>query len=98
MKNNNSNMTTTSICIPRVESSMSRNYIEKIIYNMNIGYIERLNEFPLRNDPSHKRIIMKIRWNTNNIKTNTILSHLNEMGSVNLVYDMPWYWKICTAR
>lgn len=91
-------MTTTSVCIPRVESTMSRNYIEKIIYNMNIGYIERLNEFPLRNDPNHKRIIMKIRWNTNNIKTNTILSHLNEMGSVNLVYDMPWYWKICNAR
>jgi len=91
-------MTTTSICITRVESSMSRNYIEKIIYNMNIGYIERLNEFPLRNDPSHKRIIMKIRWNTTNMKTNKILSQLNDLGSVNLVYDMPWYWKICTAR
>lgn len=91
-------MTTTSICIPRVDSTMSRNYIEQIIYNMNIGYIERLNEFPLRNDPSHKRIIMKIKWNTKNMKTNKILSQLNEMGSVNLVYDMPWYWKICTAR
>ena len=91
-------MTTTSICIPRVDSTMSRNYIEQIIYNMNIGYIERLNEFPLRNYPSHKLIIMKIKWNTKNMKTNKILSQLNEMGSVNLVYDMPWYWKICTAR
>jgi len=91
-------MITTSICIPRVESTMSRNYIEQIICNMNIGSVVRLNEFPLRNDPSHKRIIMKIRWNTTNMKTNKILSQLNDLGSVNLVYDMPWYWKICTAR
>jgi len=65
---------------------------------MNIGTIERLNEIPLRNDPSHKRVIMKIKLNTKNMKTNEILSNLNDMGSVNLVYDMPWYWKVCTAR
>lgn len=91
-------MLITSICIPRVESTMTRHYIEKIICNMNIGSIERLNEFPLRNDPSHKRIIMKIKWNTKNMKTTEILSKLKEIGSVNLVYDMPWYWKVCTAR
>lgn len=91
-------MPVTSICIPRVESTMTRNYIEKIIYNMNIGTIERLNEIPLRNDPSHKRVIMKIKWNTKNMKTNEILSNLNDIGSVNLVYDMPWYWKVCMAR
>jgi hypothetical protein len=65
---------------------------------MNIGTIERLNEIPLRNDPNHKRVIMKIKWNTKNMKTNEILSNLNGMGSVNLVYDMPWYWKVCMAR
>ena len=91
-------MPVTSICIPRVESTMTRNYIEKIIYSMNIGTIERLNEIPLRNDPSHKRVIMKIKWNTKNMKTNEILSNLNDIGSVNLVYDMPWYWKVCMAR
>lgn len=91
-------MPVTSVCIPRVDSTVTRNSIEKIIYNMNIGTIERLNEIPLRNDPSHKRVIMKIKWNTKNMKTNEILSNLNDMGSVNLVYDMPWYWKVCTAR
>jgi hypothetical protein len=91
-------MPITSVCIPRVDSTVTRNSIEKIIYNMNIGTIERLNEIPLRNDPSHKRVIMKIKWNTKNMKTNEILSNLNDMGSVNLVYDMPWYWKVCTAR
>ena len=57
-------MPITSVCIPRVDSTVTRNSIEKIIYNMNIGTIERLNEIPLRNDPSHKRVIMKIKWNT----------------------------------
>lgn len=91
-------MTITSICIPRVDSTMPRNYIEKRIVNMNIGTIEYLNEIPLRNDPSHKRILIKIKWNTKNMKTTEILSNLNVMGSVNLVYDMPWYWKVCAAR
>ena len=91
-------MTITSICIPRVDSTMSRNYIENIIDNMKIGSIEKINEIPLRKDPNHKRVIMKIKWYTTNVKTKQILSQIKEKGSVNLVYDMPWYWKVCPAR
>ena len=91
-------MTITSICIPRVDSTMSRNYIENIIDNMKIGSIEKINEIPLRKDPNHKRVIMKIKWDTTNVKTKQILSQMKEKGSVNLVYDMPWYWKVCPAR
>lgn len=91
-------MTITTICIPRVDVTTSRNYIEDIISNMKIGNIEKLNEYPLHKDPNHKRVIIRIRWNTRNTKTNKILNQMNEMGSVKLVYDMPWYWKICPAR
>jgi hypothetical protein len=95
---NKTKMTTTSICIPRVDLNISKKYIENIIYNMKIGSVEKLNEFPLYKDPQHKRVIIKIRWNTNNSKAKEMLEQMNELGKVNLVYDMPWYWRICPAR
>ena len=91
-------MTITSICIPRVDVTMTRNYIEDIISNMKLGDIEKWNEIPLHKDPTHKRVIIKIRWDTNNKKTVQLLNQIKKAGSVNLVYDMPWYWKICPAR
>ena len=42
---NKTKMTTTSICIPRVDLNISKKYIENIIYNMKIGSVEKLNEF-----------------------------------------------------
>lgn len=91
-------MPSTTICIPRVEATMSRNYIEDIISNMKIGLIETIREIPLHKDIHHKRVILKIRWDTKNVKTNQILASMKDKGSVNLVYDMPWYWKVLPAR
>lgn len=90
--------TTTTICIPRVEASMSCNYIEDIICNMKIGLIETIKEIPLHKDNHYKRVILKIKWDTKNKKTNQILTSIKDKGSVNLVYDMPWYWKVLPAR
>tara|TARA_B110000879_G_C11150168_1_gene504212 strand:+ start:797 stop:1072 length:276 start_codon:yes stop_codon:yes gene_type:complete len=91
-------MPSTTICIPRVEATMSRNYIEDIIRDMKIGLIETIREIPLHKDIHYKRVILKIRWDTKNVKTNQILTSMKENGSVNLVYDMPWYWKVLPAR
>jgi len=85
----------SSICIPRIESSISKDYVEKVISNLRIGYIERITEIPLRNDPTHKRIIIKINWNKNQ-KAMNIQTILKNTGSIKLVYDnnSPWFWKI----
>ena len=77
---------------------MSCNYIEDIICSMKIGMIETIKEIPLHKDIHHKRVILKIKWNMHNKKTNQILTSIKGKGSVNLVYDMPWYWKVLPAR
>jgi len=87
----------SSICIPRIESSISKDYIYKTLCNLKIGTIERIIEIPLKNDPTHKRIIIKIQWNKANQKSINIQKTLLEAGSIKLVYDMPWYWKIVTT-
>ena len=91
-------MPSTTICIPRVEATMSCNYIEDIIRSIKIGMIETIKEIPLHKDIHHKRVILKIKWDTRNKKTNQILTSIKDKGSVNLVYDMPWYWKVLPAR
>ena len=84
----------SSICIPRINSSVSKDYIYKTLCELKIGNIEKIIEIPLRNDPTHKRIIINLTWNKLNIKANNIKKTLETMGSIKVVYDMPWYWKI----
>ena len=86
----------SSICIPRVESTISKEYIYNTLMNLQIGNIEKIIEIPLRNDPTHKRIIIKLNWNKNSSSLN-MQKILRTLGSVKLVYDMPWYWKIVEA-
>ena len=85
----------SSICIPRIESSISKDYIYKTLCNLHIGKIEKITEIPLKNDPTHKRIIIKLHWNQNSINIQkTILN----TGSIKIVHNMPWYWKIVATN
>jgi len=88
----------SSICIPRVDINIKRNYIHDIISKLHIGNIEHINEIPLRNDPYHKRVIITVRWDLKSELAKYMQTKFNEIGSVKVVHDMPWYWKICPAR
>jgi len=87
-----------SICIPRVESTITKEYITNIIQKTRLFTIDLINEIPLRNDPTHKRILMKIRWNRRSDDAINAENRLVEEGNIKLVYDMPWYWKICLSH
>lgn len=87
-----------SICIPRVDNSISKEYIQSKIENLGLGKIEYITERPLKNDEDYKRIIIKYKWNYKNERVEKIKKTINEMGSLKYVYNMPWYWKICTTR
>jgi hypothetical protein len=87
----------SSICIPRLESNISKDYIFQTLQKLKVGYIKHIAEIPLRNDPTHKRIIIKIEWNTAQ-KSIDFQQKLANIGSVKLVHNMPWYWKIVTTN
>jgi len=88
----------SSICIPRVDTNIKRRYICDTINKLQIGYIENINEIPLRNDPLHKRIIITMKWDLTSELTKYMQDKFHEKGSVKVVHDTPWYWKICPAR
>ena len=83
-----------NLCIPRIKSNTTKEYIKKKLCNLQFfGKIEKIIEIPLKNDPTYKRILIKIIWNTNEPSKN-FQERLRNTGSINYVYDFPWYWKI----
>jgi len=82
------------ICIPKISCEIKRDFIFKIFSKLKIGYIERIIEIPIHKDPRFKRIIVKIKWDDLNSQSVYIKNRLIQNQPVNIVYDMPWYWKI----
>lgn len=87
----------SSICIPRIDTNIPKDYIINKLCNLQIGTIQKFTEIPLKNDPTHKRILITIVWNKKNQKALNIQNTLETHGSIKLVHDMPWYWKIVPA-
>ena len=87
-----------SICIPRVDALMTIDYIKSKMNGLNVGHIRHIREIPLRNDPTHKRIIMRFHWNENNTRSSVLQKKMEDLGSLKVVYDMPWYWKVVIAQ
>lgn len=89
----NQNKQKNNICIPRMENNIDKKQIFNIFKKLNIGYIEKIIEIPLKNDNEYKRVIIKIKWN-NNEETQKIKTRLQNGEPVNIVYELPWFWKI----
>jgi hypothetical protein len=85
-----------SICIPRVNSNITRQFIFSIFCKLKIGFIEKIVEFPSRVDPDAKRIIIYVKWNNSEL-SEYIQNRFDEDNNVKVVYTMPWYW-ICVAN
>jgi hypothetical protein len=85
---------TIILCIPRVSTSISREYIFNTISKMNIGNIETLHEIPLQHSNTFKRIIIRVNWDLSSPDSKRIYSILAENKSIKIVHSMPWYW-IC---
>ena len=83
------------ICIPKVSANISRKQIFETFRKLNIGYINRITENPLRGDPNYKRIIIKIHWDNKQPLAKEIQETLkNQNEHMNIVYEMPWFWQI----
>jgi hypothetical protein len=88
---------TTDICIPRMETIITRQTIYEVFKRINIGKIERIVENPLKTDPTHKRIIIKLRW-YNTETANKIKTRIENNQPVNIVYEIPWFWRVVLSN
>ena len=84
------------ICIPKVSNKITKQYIFSIFCALKIGFIEKLTEVPIRNDPLHKRIFVKVKWNQSEL-SKYICKRFETGENVKVVYSDPWYW-ICVSN
>lgn len=84
------------ICIPKVSNKITKQYIFSIFCSLKVGFIEKLSEVPIKNDPLHKRIFVKIKWNHSNL-SKYIYTRFESGENVKVVYSDPWYW-ICVSN
>ena len=85
-----------SICIPRIDSDISKGYIFNVFRNMKIGYIENISEIPIKNNNKYKRVFIKIKWNKSAM-ANYINDRFNNGLNIKVVHTLPWYW-ICVSN
>lgn len=82
---------TISLCIPRIENTLSKEAIFSIFRKLNWGYIENIREIPLLKESDYKRVIIKLRFNKEHLD---IMNTINEGETLKLVYNEPWYMRI----
>lgn len=87
-------MTNKILCIPRIESIVELDYIKKSIEKINLGVIQKIREYPHRNNSDLKRIIIHIQLHVDSPNTQIIEDRFANNQDVKLIHQFPWYWKI----
>jgi len=85
------------ICIPRVDKTTTKNQIFEYFKQLKIGYITKIIENPLKNEPTGKRILIKIDWNKTP-KSTYIQNRLAENKPICMTYQFPFYWKLVANK
>jgi len=86
------NKTDITICIPKVDTSISKQEIFDKIRALRVGFIEKIIEIPLKNDETSKRVIVKFKTWVENELSSRILCRFAENKDIKIVYNDPWYW------
>ena len=86
------NKTDITICIPKVDISISKQEIFDKIRALRVGFIEKIIEIPLKNDETSKRVIVKFKTWVENELSSRILSRFAENKDIKIVHNDPWYW------
>jgi hypothetical protein len=83
--------TNLTICIPRVDNTISKQEIFEKIRSLHIGFIEKIVEIPSKTDDT-KRVIVKFKTWVENELSNRILWRFAANKDIKIVYNDPWYW------
>ena len=85
-------MNNPSICIPKVDQNISKNFIYTVLNRYNFGEIKKIDIIKM-NKGSKVFIHFKYWYNTDkSLKVREILSSGLDFK---IIYVEPWYWK-CT--
>jgi len=88
------------LCIPRVHPDISESHIRKIISDLEIGDLERIDivkKTTLKGETWNRVFIHYRRWNDTE-NSNIARERLLNGQEIKVIYDEPWFWKISAYR
>jgi hypothetical protein len=84
-----------SLCIPRVEQSISLKQLTSVISSLSIGTIDHIDIIPIKNNENtYKRVFIHFKNWFSDSRTNKIYGTLKEGKHIKVIYNDPWFWKI----
>lgn len=94
----NSNNYQPSICIPKVERNITKNFIYDIFNNLGFGKIKNIDVVKYkktnRNNNFNRVFVHFSNWNTHIPQIKEYYDKLLKGDNLAIVYEDPWFWKI----
>ena len=83
-----------SICIPRIEEGITESYIKSIFEKLNLGVLKNIKIQQGKLEKSERHVFINYyKWHDNPNSIN-IRTRLKNNLPVNLMYSVPWFWKL----
>jgi hypothetical protein len=89
-----------SLCIPRVFSNITEARIRKVINDLNMGDIERIDMVSKTTEKGEKynRVFIHFRKWASDGNAAIARERLVNGKEIKIVYDEPWFWKVSAYR
>jgi len=92
----NSQTQIKTLCIPKILSNITKEYIHETINNFNLGTIHHIDIIRNKN-LSNKAFIHFSKWN-NGGNADIAKDRLLHGKNIKIIYNEPWFWKIVRFR
>ena len=89
-----------SLCIPRVVAGVTKEHVLKIIQNLHLGIIQRIDMVQKKTEKGElfSRVFIHFsKWN-NTDSANQAKERIISGKDIKVIYDEPWFWKISANR
>lgn len=104
-RQNNMNMNNNNgpnLCIPRVNTSVTKEQVLETINKYSFGCIEKIDVIKKKgsyknNDLSNMVFIYFKEWYDNDM-AKSVKERLVSGKDIKIIYDDPWYWKISAIK
>jgi hypothetical protein len=88
-------MISPSICIPRVDNSITKCQIYGVFNRYNFGPISRID---IVNKNNNTRVFIHFNYWFDNQKNSDIKDRLLSGAPINIIYTKPWFWKCSVSK
>lgn len=85
-----------TICIPRILSNVTKEYIHSIINKLELGIINRIDIIRSKN-MCNKAFVNFSKWNEGG-NADIVKERLLNGKDIKVIHNDPWFWKIVIFR